>query len=119
MTDTVRHAEAGTAGWREAARAIQSERLDHGDMYELGGELSATLRAVEEAARVLRNQVLGYGFGRRLRDDAGVSPIDRLAEAAVALAVAGRGLAEADRAVQRFWSAIGHIGLADTDDEKG
>lgn len=117
MSDTVRHAESGTAGWREAARAIQSERLDHGDMYALGGELSATLRAVEEAVRVLRNQVLSYGFGRRLRDDAGASPTDRLAEAAVALAVAGREIAEADRAVHRYQSAIGHIGVDTTSTE--
>lgn len=119
MTDTVRHAEAGTAGWREAARAIQSERLDHDVMYQLGAQLSETLRAIETVARVLAGQVEAYPEGRRLRDDEGDGPLLRLAEAGAALAWVRQGLSEADRAVQRYWSAIGHIGLADTTNTEG
>lgn len=119
MSDTVRHAESGTAGWREAARAIQSERLDHDVMYALGGELSETLRALQQVAESLRNQVLRYDQGRRLVDDEGDRPEFRLADAAAGLAATGRALTAAERVLQRYWSAIGHIGLADTTNTEG
>lgn len=117
MTDTVRHAESGTAGWRDAARAIQSEHLDHGDMYALGGELSETLRALQRAARALAEQVSNYPVGRELGDDEGAPPADRLDEARVALDDAHRRLFQADRAVQEYQSAIGHIGVDTTSTE--
>jgi hypothetical protein len=117
MTDTVRHAEAGTAGWRSAARTIGAAQLDHGDMYELGGELSETLRAIEEVAGVLSQRVGSYHLGRDLRDDEDEDPTVRLGLAADALGAAGIGFTEADDAVRRFWSAIGHIGVDTTSTE--
>ncbi len=110
---TLDHAANATQSWRSAARAIQVERLDHGDMYALGSELVETLRAVEEVSRVLSDQVRRHGDGKVLRDDAGGDPVERLTEGHDCLLVAGRRLRSAEELVQRYWSEIGHIGLAD------
>lgn len=113
MTGTVGHAETGTRGWRSAARTIQAARLDHDAMYALGAELSESLRAMEQVARVLAGQVTVYGDDKVVRDGEGADPHIRLHEAGAVLAdVQGR-LRVADVAVQRYQSAIGHIGLAD------
>lgn len=119
MSDTVRHAESGTAGWREAARAIHSAQLDHGAMYQLGAQLSETLRAIEQVARSLDGQVARYGKGRSLRDDEGGDPVERVRVAAWGLHDVILGLSRATEGANQFWSAIGHIGLADTTNTEG
>lgn len=112
-------ADYGTSGWRAVAGRIQAEKLDHADMHELGRELSETLRAIESVARELAGQVERYGDGRVLRDDEGEDPALRLCAAEGALQNAEFRVRHADRAVQRFWSAIGHIAVADTEGGEG
>jgi hypothetical protein len=108
----VANAEAGAQAWRTAVHAQQTATGDHADFYALAGEIVDTLRAMETlTAVVLRSQVAAYGQGRALYDDEGADPAVRLAKAAAQVAATGQHLTDAQRSANRFWSAIGHIGV--------
>jgi hypothetical protein len=108
----VRAAEAGAAAWRRVVHAQRTATADHGEFYVLAGELVEVLRAVESLAGVLGSQVAGYGTGRALYDDEGHDPGARLADAAAYLDALGERVAQAGRAANGFWSAVGHIAVA-------
>lgn len=95
----------------QAQRAVPSTRLEHADFYEVAAELVATLRSFEDLTEVLARQVGGYGAGRALRDDTGADPAARLVRAVGDLAALRIALGAAVTAAERFWSAVGHIGL--------
>jgi hypothetical protein len=106
--------ENGARWWATAAqlqRATRSEVLDHSEFYDLTAELVATLRTLEDLADTLARQTAGYGTGRRLRDDAGGDPAERLCRAMAEASALRINLAAAVRDGERFWSAVGHIGL--------
>jgi len=105
------HAETGADEWRSALLAQRTATLDHRDFYALAGELVETLRVFDGLAGVLAGQVAAYGGGRAVYDDEGANPTHRLRSAVLALAEARHHLAAAERAVNRFWSQIGHIGV--------
>lgn len=108
----VARAEAASEAWRAAARHQREAAADHVDFYALGGEVTTTLRALDDLLGVLRRQVGGYGDGRCVYDDTGrTSAVDRLQEAVSAIEVAQTRLAETHELVNAFWSAIGHIGV--------
>lgn len=108
----VARAEAASEAWRAAARHQREAVADHADFYALAGEMTTTLRALDDLLRVLRRQISGYGDDRCLYDDTGrISAVGRLQEAVSAIEVAQTRLAETDAQVNAFWSAIGHIGL--------
>jgi hypothetical protein len=116
--DTARgRAERGTGAWEDTARLQRWATPDHADFYALAGEVVATLYALDDLAQVLRRQVAGYGQGRPVYDDTygRVDPAVRLA-AAVAELDGLRGLVQAAQVpANRFWSAIGHIGVEHSD----
>ncbi len=114
IPEAVVSAERGTQAWRRVVRVQIAAAPDHGDFYSLGGELVATLRALEALAGVLDRQVAGYGQGRVLRDDEGRDPSRRLALAAAHLGDAGEALGRGARSANRFWSAIGHIAVEES-----
>jgi hypothetical protein len=103
-------AESGAEQWRAAVVEQRRAPLDHADFYAHAGEVVQTLRALEELARLLAQQVLGYQVGRRLYDDEGGDPADRLADAAADLAALRDHVDAAERDANAFWSAIGHVG---------
>jgi hypothetical protein len=106
--------ENGARWWATAARvqrATRSEALDHAEFYDLAAELVATLRTLEDLADTLARQSAGYGTGRRLRDDAGGDPAERLGRAVAEASALRIDLAAALRDGERFWSAVGHVGL--------
>lgn len=108
----VARAEIGSKAWRAAARQQLGAVADHADFYALAGEITTTLRALDDLLGVLRRQVGGYGEGRCLYDDSGrISALGRLQEAVSVIEAAQTRLAEADQLVNAFWSAIGHIGV--------
>jgi hypothetical protein len=107
-------AETGARWWATAAaaqRLTRSEGLDHAGFYDLAAELVATLRSLEDLADTLARQVGGYGRGRRLRDDTGADPAARLGRAMAEAAALRINLTAAIGDGERFWSAVGHIGL--------
>jgi hypothetical protein len=105
-------AEAGTGGWEDAVRLQRWATPDHVAFYALGGEVVSTLYALDDLAQVLVRQVAGYGQGRRLYDDTRqVDPQSRLADAVGELAVLAGQLGDAARTANRFFSAVGHIGV--------
>jgi hypothetical protein len=106
-------AERASCLWRRAALGQREAAPDHAEFYALAGELAATLRALEELTAVLARQVAGYGRGRVLRDDEGLAPGARLADAVVLLGCVRKSLSQADDAANKFWSAIGHIAVED------
>jgi hypothetical protein len=112
VSAAIEAAEAGAAGWREAVHAQLDAAPDHSEFYALTAEVVDTLRSLSGMASVLGRQVADYGQGRQLRDDAGADPTDRLADAGAELALARHAVECAERAVNRFWSQIGHIGIA-------
>lgn len=118
-------AENGARWWATAAqvqRMTRFEVLDHAQFYGLAAELVATLRTLEDLADTLARQTGGYGTGRRLRDDAGGDPAQRLGRAMAEATSLRINLAAAVRDGERFWSAVGHIGLelpADDDPASG
>ena len=85
------------------ARAIEKART-------LAADLVDTMRALDGLLGVLVRQVAGYADGRELYDDADADPLERLQDSERHLTVARQRLAEAERAANGFWSAIGHIG---------
>jgi hypothetical protein len=108
----VSRAEQASEAWRAAARHQRQAAADHADFHALGGEVTTTLRALDDLFGVLRRQVSAYGDGRCLYDDTGrVSAVGRLQEAVSAIEVAQTRLAETEQLVNAFWSAIGHIGV--------
>lgn len=114
--------ESGARWWATAAqvqREIRTETLDHADFYDLAGELAATLRSLEDLADTLARQVGRYGSGRDLRDDAGCNPRARLMRAVTEASSLRIDLAAAVGDSERFWSAIGHIGLELPPEEQG
>ena len=117
----VARAEAGTGGWEEAVRLQRWADPDHTDFYVLAGEMVATLQSLEDLAQVLGRQVAGYPHmqqerGRRLYDDTRqVDPAERITDAVTALAALTGHLRAAQAPANRFFSAIGHIGLEDDD----
>ena len=113
MSDATDAAERGTADWLEAVRLQRSATPDHNDFYALGGELVAAVRALREMVAVLAGQVRDYGEGRSLRDDEGGDPSLRRLRAGIALEQAGAHLSSAEASLEHYWSALGHIGLAE------
>lgn len=111
--DVVASAERGTCLWRRATLGQQESIPDHAEFYALAGELVSTLRALEAMTAVLARQVAGYGRGRLLRDDEGLTPGARLADAVVLLGCARKALGEAEAAANKFWSVIGHVAVED------
>lgn len=109
--EVVAVAERASCLWRRAVLGQQVAAPDHGDFYALAGELVFTLRALEGLTSVLARQVAGYGQGRTLRDDEGLPPGARLADAVVLLGWARKSLSQAEEAANKFWSAIGCIGV--------
>jgi len=108
----VRLAEAGTAEWEDAVRLQRWATPGHADFYALAGEMVSTLYALEDLAQVLGRQVSGYGRGRRLYDDTRqVDPAERLQVAASALQELHLLASSAADRANRFWTAIGHIGV--------
>lgn len=104
-------AEAGSQAWRAVVHAQLAETLDHTDFYGLACEVVDALRSLDALAGVLGRQVAGYGHGRRLRDDDGAAPAERLLVAVARLAEMEQLLAQAERAANQFWSEIGHIAV--------
>lgn len=104
-------AEAGAEHWRAAAIEQRRAPLDHADFYVLAGEIVQALRALEELARLLADQVPAYRVGRRLYDDEGRRPADRLSEATAELLRLRGHVEAAERAANAFWSEIGHVGV--------
>ena len=70
-----------------------------------------TLRSLEDLAEVLSGQVGSYGTGRLLRDDTGADPRARLVRAVGEVTALRVSLTGAVAEGERFWSAVGHIGL--------
>jgi hypothetical protein len=105
-------AECGAQAWRAVAPAQRMAAPHHGDFYALAGSVVDTLAALAAVAQVLADKVEGYANGRPVYDDTGtVDPRERLAAAEAELRLLRRLLHEADVPANRFWSAIGHIGV--------
>ena len=108
-------AAVAAAHWWQAAasaqRGVRGEALEHADFYDLAAELVTTLRSLEDLAEVLAGQVGHYGIGRSLRDDTGGDPRARLVRAVGEVAALRVSLSGAATEAERFWSAVGHIGL--------
>ena len=105
-------AERAAELWADAVRLQRWTDPDHADVYAIACELVATLTAVDDLADVLARQISGYGRGRALYDDTPqIDPADRLAEAVEQLRSAQTDIRAAGVAANKFWSAIGHIGV--------
>src|SRR4051812_5783121 len=119
-TDDIEHdngavarAEAGVNGWEDAVRLQRWAAPDHADFYVLAGQIVSTLQALDDLTGVLHRQVTAYGNGRTVYDDTrgAVDPQVRLTDAATELKLLAQVLATAQEPANRFWSAIGHIGV--------
>jgi hypothetical protein len=115
----VRRAEEGADAWRQVVHAQRPASPDHTDFYALAGEMVETLRVLDSLAGLMSGQVAGYSNGRDVYDDDGGTPAHRLRAAVLALAETRHGIAVAERAANRFWSAIGHIGFRCSDEDGG
>jgi hypothetical protein len=105
-------AEVGAEAWEDAVRLQRWAHPDHTEFYALAGEVVRTLYALDDLARVLGRQVAGYAQGRSVYDDTReVDPQARLTDAVAELAQLSNALVVGERAANRFWSAIGHIGV--------
>jgi hypothetical protein len=95
--------------------AVTRQRHDrdpaHEDFYIWGGALSDLTARMQDAGRVLGQQVEGYGQRRILRDDEGGDPMARLAEAGGFLQDMVMALDRANVAARAYHSAIGHIAV--------
>ncbi|WP_219419609.1 hypothetical protein [Pseudonocardia nigra] len=110
-SEAVAQAEAGATAWRAVVHAQRSAAPDHADFYALAAAVVETLQLMELLTAVLGAQVAGYGQGRALYDDEGGDPAVRLAEAVWHVSAIGQHLAVAEWSANRFWSAIGHVGV--------
>lgn len=107
-------AERGAELWTDVVRLQRWTDPDHADIYAIAGELVATLNAFDDLATVLVRQISGYGEGRALYDDTyQIDPAERLAEAVRQLRSAQTDIRDAGAAANRFWSAIGHVGVVE------
>lgn len=111
-----RVAHVGSQAWRRAVHIQQTARPDHSGFYPLAGELADTLRCLDSLVGLLAGQVAAYpgtvaSVGARVYDDEGAVPQHRLRSAVLALAETRHALTTAERAANRFWSAISHIGV--------
>lgn len=125
----VEAAEAGSGEWRSVVVQQRGAIPDHADFYALAGEMATTLQALDDVCGVLRRQVVvlrrqvvEYERGRAIYDDSRgtsspVAPQARLSAAHAELHYVRVSLQGAERHVQRFWSAIGHIGVEDDGSE--
>jgi len=116
----VGQAEAGASAWRSAARVQRSARAGHSDFYAFASCMVETLGAVQALARVLAAQARGYAAGLppelRVYDDTRTfPPQQRLEQAAIELEAVASHLGQAEFRANGFWSAIGHIGVEDTE----
>ncbi|OJY47508.1 hypothetical protein [Pseudonocardia sp. 73-21] len=110
--DAVQRAETGAQAWRAVVHAQQVAKPNHTDFYDLAGYLVDTLASMEALARTLVPQVGRYADGRAVYDDTHtVDPGERLHDATLDLGHLAEAVAYAARDVNRFWSAIGHIGV--------
>lgn len=107
----------GADAWRAAVQAQQNAAADHTDFYAIAGDMTATLHALDSLAGVLGRQTCGYAESREIYDDEDANPSHRIRSAVLALAETRHALAQAERAANRFWSAIGHIGVRHHDEE--
>lgn len=112
----VRDAETGSRAWRRVVHVQRSATADHGDFYVLAGELVDTLRCLDSLAGLLTGQTADYPgtvttTGGQLYDDENANPGHRLRSAVLALAETRQALSSAERAANRYWSAISHIGV--------
>ncbi|GAA3242523.1 hypothetical protein GCM10017691_46680 [Pseudonocardia petroleophila] len=111
----VQLAEAGAEAWVTVVRRQLDASADHSDFYALGGDMVATLRALQDLARLLDRQVQRYGEQRGVYDDSDeVDPHQRLTAAAVELEAVAEGLGAVIWSADRYWNAISHIGVDDT-----
>lgn len=111
-TPAVQHAETGAEAWVTAVRHQHHAAPDHSDFYALGGDMVATLRSVQDLARLLDGQVQRYGEHRPVYDDSGqVDPQQRLTAATVELEALADQLGAAIWSADRYWNAISHIGV--------
>jgi len=110
-------AETGADGWTEVARHQKWAAADHADFYSIAGDALATVNALEDLTEILAGQVASYGQGRAVYDDSHVvDPAARIADAVAQLGAAHAALRQVSRAVNEFWSAVGHIGVRDARD---
>jgi hypothetical protein len=108
----VQQAEVGVDAWRAAVRHQLNAVPDHTDFYALGADLVATLHALQDLARTLDSQVQHYGQHHPVYDDTRTAdPQQRLTAAAVELEALAEVLGTAIWSADRYWSAIGHIGV--------
>lgn len=108
------YAATGAQAWRAVVHAQQAAEPGHADFYALAGELVDTLRSLDALVGVLTRQTGTYGLGREVYDDENANPAHRLRSAVLALVQARHDLSEAERSANRFFSAIGHIGVRHT-----
>lgn len=107
----VQHAATGAQAWRAVVHAQQAAEPGHADFYALAAELVDTLRSLDALVGVLTRQTGTYGIGREVYDDEDANPAHRLRSAVLALIQSRHDLSEAERSANRFFSAIGHIGV--------
>jgi hypothetical protein len=122
LRPAVAAAETAAHWWSTAVtaqRAVRAGACEHADFYGLAAEVVGTLRSLEDLAELLARQVSGYGAGRNLRDDTGGDPSARLVRAVADVSALRIAVASAVAEGERFWSAIGHIGLEIDDPEGG
>lgn len=105
------YSSEGANAWHRAVHAQMSAPATHRDFYALAADLVDTLRAFDGLLGVLARQVAGYADERELYDQADADPRARMRRAGLHLAVVRQRVAEADHAVNEFWSEIGHIGV--------
>lgn len=114
-----RVAHVGAWAWRRVVHIQRVARPGHGDFAVLAGELADTLRCLDSLVGLLAGQVAAYpetvaSVGGRIYDDEGAVPAHRLRSAVLALAETRHALTTAERAANRFFSAISHIGVHPT-----
>ncbi|MBA3905624.1 MAG: hypothetical protein H0X35_02905 [Pseudonocardiales bacterium] len=108
----VRSAEAAATAWREALQHQWVAPASHADFYGLAAEVVDTLYTLADLTELLTRQVGGYGQGRELYDDTRtVDPDARLTEAGEHLRALRTALVSAASEANKFWNAIGHIGV--------
>ncbi|MDQ4118428.1 MAG: hypothetical protein M3235_15910 [Actinomycetota bacterium] len=110
-------ADTGALAWRAVVHAQMAAEAHHSDFYALAGHLIDTLGSARSLVGVLARRVERYPAGRDLYDDTGtVDPRERLELALLELEEAGVALDESIYYLNRFHSAIGHIGYRETED---